>query len=194
LKIVEYVRQFANPHVKSRSGPPWQRPSTRFSLHYKERTWAADPQEQSALWLTPSIAMNQTEVWITEDVVVDAVRQPLANNGWDLLSTSKTTQQGIDLPARKQGVTLACEAKGGGSSKPGTRRFGFPFPQNQKRSHVAVAVLTALGEVSRGRNKAAIAVPNDSGHLRLISEILPALRRLEIAVYLVGKDKSVTIA
>jgi hypothetical protein len=88
-------------------------------------------------------------------------------------------------------VTLAVEAKGGSSSKPGTSRDGKPFTPNQKRSHVAVAVLTALRETSSGRYRTAIAFPNDPAHLRLIEKIWPVLQKLSIDVYFVAQDKSV---
>jgi hypothetical protein len=100
-------------------------------------------------------------------------------------------QQGIDICAERNGVTLAVEAKGGGSSKPGSAKYGKPFDTGQKRSHVAVAVLTALGVASAGKQQAAIAFPDDSAHVRLIKGIWPALQKLNIGVYLVSPDKSV---
>jgi hypothetical protein len=100
-------------------------------------------------------------------------------------------QQGIDICAERNGVTLAVEAKGGGSSKPGTAKYGEPFSTGQKRSHVAVAVLTALGVASVGKQQAAIAFPDDAGHMRLIKQIWPSLQKLNIGVYFVSPDKSV---
>jgi len=129
--------------------------------------------------------------WLTENEVVEAVAEHLRKAGWDKLRTCNTMQQGIDICAERNGVTLAVEAKGGGSSKPGTTKYGEPFSTGQKRSHVAVAVLTALGVASSGKQQAAIAFPDDAGHLRLIGEIWPALQRLNIDVYFVAPDKSV---
>ena len=111
--------------------------------------------------------------------------------GWEIKSSCNTIQRGIDICAERGGVTLAVEAKGGGSSKPGTARYGKPFTTDQKGKHVAVAVLTALCVTSNGQHQAALAFPDDGEHLRLIEEIRPALQRLNIKVYFVGADWSV---
>jgi hypothetical protein len=102
-------------------------------------------------------------------------------------------QRGVDILARRGGETLAIEAKGGGSSKPGTKKYGEPFDKGQKRSHVAVAVLTAMREISGGQHQAAIAFPDDTEHGRFIEEIGPALQRLNIGVFYVALDKSVRL-
>jgi hypothetical protein len=76
--------------------------------------------------------------------------------------------------ARRDGRSLAVEAKGGGSARPGSRRCGQKFTRNQKRDHMAVAVLTALQVTSRA-HEAAIAFPDDSAHVHLFEGIQPAL-------------------
>src|SRR5579863_522530 len=104
---------------------------------------------------------------MTENHVVAAVVSHLENSGWDILSKRSTDQRGIDVLAERQGKKLAVEAKGGTSSKP-TKRYGKPFTANQKRSHVAVALLTAAQVVSEGQFSAGIALPNDREHIKLI--------------------------
>jgi hypothetical protein len=136
---------------------------------------------------------DEPKCWLTENEVVEAVAEHLRKAGWEQLRTCNTMQRGIDICAERGGVSLAVEAKGGGSSKPGTAKYGQPFSTGQKRSHVAVALLTALAVASRGKQQAAMAFPGDTGHLELIKEIEPALQRLNIAVYFVAPDKSVRL-
>lgn len=126
--------------------------------------------------------------WLTENEIVEAVAGYLRNAGWDILQTCTTKQHGIDILAERHGRRLAVEAKGGGSGTPWTRRYGSPFNCNQKRSHVAVALLTAARVFSEGNYGAAIALPSDEEHSLLITQIRPALRRLGIRIFLVDPD------
>lgn len=131
---------------------------------------------------------------LTENDVVDAVARHLTNDGWTILQMRTTLQQGIDILAEKNGETLAIEAKGGGSAREGTARYGQHFTANQKRTHVAVATLTAIQVVSDGKHRAAIALPDDAEHSRLIKRVYPALKTLAVVVYLVGPDGNVHLA
>jgi len=137
--------------------------------------------------------ITDPETWLTENEIVEAVAEHLKRSGWEIKQTSNTTQHGVDILAARGEFTLAIEAKGGGSSKPGSHRYGMPFDAKQKRTHVAVAVLAALGELSRGQHRAALAFPDDPRHLGLIEEIWPTLQKLGIDVYFVGPDKSVRL-
>lgn len=125
---------------------------------------------------------------LTENDVIEAVVSHLERSGWAILSTCSTGQHGIDILAERGGKQLAVEAKGGTSATLGTKRYGKPFTANQKRTHVAVAFLTAAQVVSEGKSSAGVAFPNDSEHVKLIKRILPALRALDIQVFLVGDD------
>ena len=125
---------------------------------------------------------------LTENNVVEAVAAHLQDAGWRILQVCSTKQQGIDILAERQGERLAVEAKGGGSGTPGTRRYGSPFTNNQKHSHVAVALLTAARVVSEGNYGAGIALPNDKEHSLLIKQIWPALKMLGIRVFFVDSD------
>lgn len=128
---------------------------------------------------------------LTENDVIAAVVAHLEGQGWTSISVSQTDQRGVDILMERDGSTIAVEAKGGTSSKQGTSRFGQPFTNNQKGSHVSRALYTAVRTVSEDKHRAAIAVPSDEGHERLIAAIRPALRTLEIAVFLVQEDHSV---
>jgi hypothetical protein len=136
----------------------------------------------------------ESRTWLWENQVVDAVAAYLGNAGWTILEKRETRQHGIDILAEKGGETLAVEAKGGGSSNPKSSRYGKPFVWKQKCSSVATAVLSALREVSRGQHRAAIAVPDDAEYRRLIKSILPPLQSLDIEVYFVAADWSVSTA
>src|ERR1700727_2190606 len=110
---------------------------------------------------------------LTENDVVDAVARHLKTEGWTC-ETKTTIQRGIDILAERSGESLAIEAKGGGSARVGTARYGKEFDGKQKRSHVAVALLTAVQVLSDGKHRAALAFPDDIQHSRLISRIAPA--------------------
>jgi hypothetical protein len=127
---------------------------------------------------------------LTENDVVDAVARHLTAEGWTC-ETKTTIQRGIDILAERNGESLAIEAKGGGSARAGTARYGKGFNGNQKRTHVAVALLTAVQVINDGKHRAALAFPDDSQHSRLISKIASVLRRLDIAVYFVRTDRTV---
>jgi hypothetical protein len=128
---------------------------------------------------------------LTENDVVDAVPKHLANDGWVVRQTRTTSQTGIDILAEKNAESLAIEAKGGGSARVGSARYGKEFTANQKRTHVAVALLTAAQVLSDGKHRAALALPEDTEHSRLIARILPTLRKLGIQVYFVRDDRTV---
>jgi|HubBroStandDraft_6_1064221.scaffolds.fasta_scaffold103178_1 Holliday junction resolvase-like predicted endonuclease len=96
---------------------------------------------------------------LTENDVLDAVAEHLKNEGWTIRQKRTTTQHGIDILAEKHGESVAIEAKGGGSATIGTARYGQHFTANQKRSHVAVALLTAIQVLSDAKHRAALAFP-----------------------------------
>ena len=131
---------------------------------------------------------------LTENEIVEAVAAYLRKTGWEILHTKTTIQQGIDILAQKDGRKLAVEAKGGGSAKPGSARFGLHFTANQKRTHVAVALLKAMQTKCEESCEVGVALPDDLEHTRLISTVLPALVAMNICVFLVGSDRTVHLA
>ena len=112
---------------------------------------------------------------LNENQIVDAVAEHLRKGGWRVVSTSKTNQRGHDILATKGQTTLAVEAKGGTSSKPGTKRHGQPFKSAQKRNHVSRALYRAAEVFSSGQYRPGIALPSTDGHRELIQAIKPAL-------------------
>jgi hypothetical protein len=129
---------------------------------------------------------------LTEDAVIRAVRDHLVAGGWQIVSQAAPDQHGVDLAAVRNGTRLEVEAKGGGSSKPHTARYGQPFTTAQVRVHVGEAVLTALKVVATGTARAAVAFPDTPRHRAQAGPVESVLHRLGIAVYWVCEDGSVT--
>jgi Holliday junction resolvase-like predicted endonuclease len=102
---------------------------------------------------------------LTEDAVVDAVCRKLESAGYTIEQRALATQHGYDIVARKDGA-LIVEAKGAGSSKVGTARYGREFTPNQVLDHFAKAVLKALRIVSACEARAGIAFPDNASHRR----------------------------
>ncbi len=122
---------------------------------------------------------------LTEDAVVDAVAGHLEREGWSVESRVLAVQQGDDLVVTRAGRRMLVEAKGEGSSKPGTRRYGQAFDRGQVHDHVAKAVLRAMRAVSAG-DVGAVALPDNADHRREVERVAPALGRLGVVVYWVS--------
>ena len=129
-----------------------------------------------------------------EDDVVSAVVAHLRADGWTIESTALATQHGDDIVATRSGERLVVEAKGQGSSKTHTARYGQPFNRGQARTHVGVAVLRSLRVVSEGTSTAALALPDDEFHRREVDRVHPALTKLGVWVFWVDQDARVTVA
>jgi Holliday junction resolvase-like predicted endonuclease len=129
---------------------------------------------------------------LTEDQVVDAVCQKLTDDGYSITRRALATQHGFDIIARKEGIDLVVEAKGSGSSKAGTNRYGMEFNANQVFDHVAKAILKALRVVSAGSARAAIALPDNATHRREVEQVVVALERAEVTVFWVDQRGNVT--
>jgi hypothetical protein len=132
-------------------------------------------------------------VVLTEDDVVDAVCQWLRADGYEIKQQLLATQRGFDIVARKAGVELVIEAKGAGSSKTHTPRFGQEFNSGQVFDHVAKAVLKALRVVSNADARAGIALPDNAMHRRHVEEAAPALSRAGVVVFWVTEDGKVRL-
>lgn len=130
---------------------------------------------------------------LLEDDVVDAVARFVACHGWRVESVAHAHERGDDVVATKDGQKLLVEAKGAGSSKVGTKRFGQPFTGNQVGSHVGVAVVRALRWVSGGSSRAALAFPDNAHHSAQVDAIAPALAELEIGVFWVSETHAVRL-
>ena len=135
-----------------------------------------------------------------EDDVVNAVCLYLERYGYTIRQSLTARDRGHDIIAEKQTDPrweLYIEAKGEGSSKDSTARFGKAFNSGQVFDHVAKAVLKALRvgslEGSEPKKRAGIALPKNALHLKEIEMVVPALRRAGIAVFLVDEAMHVTV-
>jgi hypothetical protein len=78
------------------------------------------------------------------DAVLNLHCEHLAAEGWKIVSKAMPSQRGTDVVATRAGARLEVEARGEGSSKADTARFGRPFDQAQVKVHVGEAVLACL--------------------------------------------------
>jgi hypothetical protein len=125
---------------------------------------------------------------LTEDEVIDAVRDRLTGQGWRVVSRASAVERGTDLVVEREYVRLEIEAKGAGSSKPHTSRFGKSFDKGQVLDHVAKAVLKALRVVSVGEARAGIALPDNPDHRAEVARVRNALRKLEVTLFWVSES------
>jgi hypothetical protein len=129
---------------------------------------------------------------LTEDNVIDAVRDHLEGLGWTQVNRSLATQRGVDLEMERHGLHVQIEAKGAGSSKAGTARFGQLFNSGQVFDHVAKAVLTTLAVISNGYADGAIALPSNRHHRAQIAKVAETLEQLGIGIFWVDDMRNVT--
>lgn len=139
------------------------------------------------------VASPYSGPFLYEDDVVRAVMRHLEEEGWTINSFALSHQHGDDIVASLGAHRLVIEAKGDGSSKSGTARFGKPFTRNQVKTHVAVAVVRAMRVASSGVASAAVALPGSEFHRTEIDRIAPALQKLGIQVFWVATDHSVEV-
>lgn len=130
---------------------------------------------------------------LLEDDVVDAVVEFVVSHGWTVESTAHAHQRGDDVVASKGSLRLLVEAKGAGSSKAGSKRYGQPFTRNQVGSHVGVAVVRALRWASMGGAYPALALPDNPHHRTLVDGIAPALAELGIGLFWVSDGHQVEL-
>lgn len=137
---------------------------------------------------------------LTEDQIVDAVAQYLGTRGYEISKALRSTERGVDIVAIKRAeprFELHIEAKGAGSARKGSARYGSEFNSAQVFDHVAKAVLKALmvDDAAEGgvELRAGIAVPRNQLHLRHVGAVEHSLRRAGIAVFWVNDDRSVLV-
>jgi hypothetical protein len=124
--------------------------------------------------------------------VINLLCEYLSADGWKIVSKAMPNQRGTHVVATRAGVRLEVEAKGAGSSKAQTARFGKPFDQAQVKVHVGEALLKALAVVAEGRAQAAIAFPERSRHRSVVTPVRRALDRLGLTVFWVSEDGTVS--
>ena len=132
-----------------------------------------------------------------EDDVVNAVREHLAEEGFNIKSVATARQRGDDIIAVSEtGKTkVYVEAKGATSSREGSKRFGESFSRSQVKDHVAKAFYRAA-KMRKNRDGEAIqvgmALPRNDDHLEMVDKIAISLSDLEIEVFWVDQGKNVT--
>lgn len=130
---------------------------------------------------------------LLEDDVVNAVMAFIVARGWTIQSTAHANELGDDIDALKDGQRLLVEAKGAGSSKATTKRYGQLFTGNQVGSHIGVAVVRALRWVSSGIAYPALALPDNRHHRDRVNAIAPALAQVRIGIFWVSDNHEVTL-
>lgn len=130
---------------------------------------------------------------ITEDQVVDTVKDHLLKRGWTIRSSAHAHQRGDDIVAESNGITMRVEAKGAGSSKESSKRFGQEFDSGQVMTHVAVAAMRAMAWVPEADTTAALAFPENPHHRRWVQQILPALQILDIGIFWISDSLQVRL-
>lgn len=135
-----------------------------------------------------------------EDDVVDAVCRYLEHNGYVIRQSLTSVQHGHDIIADKRvdpTWTLYVEAKGEGSSKATTARYGSSFNSGQVFDHVAKAVLKALRvaswDTTEPQSRAGIALPENAAHVQQVEMVGRALRNAGVAVFWVDQNKRVHV-
>jgi hypothetical protein len=128
---------------------------------------------------------------LTEDAVIDAVIRFLKAEGWQIKSRATAQQRGYDIEAQRDTERLIIEAKGGGSSKDHSRRYGQDFSKSQIFDHVAKAILKALRVVSGGEARAAVALPDNENHREEVEKVRAPLMALGIEIFWVSTDGTV---
>ncbi len=131
---------------------------------------------------------------LTEDEVVDAVIDYLTQDGWEILGVAHAHEHGDDITAERDGVRLIVEAKGAGSSKVGTKRFGLVFNRGQVRTHVAVAILRMLGVTSTGTARAAVALPDNQHHRDVFGKAARSILAAGVGAFWVDAEGHVSEA
>ena len=124
---------------------------------------------------------------LNENDVVQAVVEHFKKNSYEIIQVLTTKDHGHDIVAKDlNGCVIYIEAKGGTSSKEGTSRYEKGFDRNQKRTHVAVAILKAMQTKQQENNpRVGIAVPDDKDHKDIIASIHSSLNALGIEIYYV---------
>jgi len=136
--------------------------------------------------------MTLHSVGLSENDVVDAVATFLTQQKWSVTQALRTTEQGVDLIAKRGTERLLLEAKGGTSTSVTSARWGKPFTTSQQRDHVAKAVAVACELRSREPDaRVVIAFPDSRTHRARIEAVRYALEQLGISAFLVGPDLTV---
>ncbi len=125
--------------------------------------------------------------YLTEDEVTEIFSGHLVENGWKIISRAIGRNKGADIVAERNGKILCVEAKGGGSQTEGSVRYGKPFTrlQCQKHTDVAFACLPRMSARYKP-DYIGMILPDDLHHVQSVTEILPAIKKLDAGIWLVS--------
>jgi hypothetical protein len=103
-----------------------------------------------------------------------------------------TAAHGVDITASKGERRLLIEAKGAGSSRPGTSRYGKPFHSGQVEISIAAAIYKALSAAPP--DLGAVALPDLPLFRKKFNMGITAnLARLDIPIFWVDEAGTVSI-
>ncbi len=127
---------------------------------------------------------------LTENHITDLLESYFKQQGCEDEKLT-TTQKGIDMKIKDgKGQETFIEVKGETSANPKSKRFGQYFSGKQIWSHGSVALMKTLLDMSKPDNKNikfALGLPFN--HEEMFRKIEPIIRKLDITIYLVSKDK-----
>jgi len=132
---------------------------------------------------------------LNENDVVNAVCRYLEGSGYQILRRCSTTDQGIDIIAKRPSETgrLFVEAKGGTSAREGSARFEKGFNRSKSSTGLQSAStqppICGQSEVKMAR--VAMAFPDTPLFRDYLSRIKVVTDKLDFLVFLVGADHSV---
>jgi len=135
---------------------------------------------------------------LTENDVVDAVCRYLTKENFLIVQHCATTQRGIDIIAQHQTRKgrLLVEAKGETSARIGSARHGKEFSASQMFDHIAKCFYSAVRLQSKyadDGDTVAMAFPNTLKIRQYLDPIASTVAKLDLTVYLVERNLSVTI-
>lgn len=132
---------------------------------------------------------------LTESQVIHHVCTFLEARHFHITQRLTEVQRGYDIIATSPDShrQIVIEAKGETSSKKHTARYGHAFTANQVYDHVAKAFYCASTYVAKGF-LGGIAVPKNQAHEKHLFAIMDALKLLNVEVFWVSPDGSVSVA
>ena len=131
---------------------------------------------------------------MNENEITDAVCAHLTATGWQVVSRCSTTEQGIDVVAKRNELDCFVESKGGTSSREGSARFGKPYTESQIFDRVAKGFYTAacLRSEKGDGPLIGLALPDTHCFRKYAGKVARSDRFLRISFYWVHPDRSVT--
>ena len=132
---------------------------------------------------------------LDENGVTQAVSNHLKSRGYQILQECTTNDRGVDIVAEPPAHSgrLLIEAKGGKSSKPGSRRYGQEYRKPEVFDRVAKGAYTGVSMyANRGKgDQIALAYPETAWFLEYLQPVRSVLRSLGIDVYMVRPNLAV---